>query len=241
MSQLSNENPLGQQKSGSKIGMMILAAGASTRMGKPKQLLLHRGQTLLRSAVETAVASVCRPTVVVIGAHAELVKKELEHLPILVVENREWEKGMSSSIRIGLDALVHTGAELDGVVIVLCDQPFVTADVLDGLIRAHRKTGQMIVASAYSEARGVPALFARELFGEIGALEGNEGARQVIANHPDDVATVYFPEGAVDVDTPGDYEALSQRKPLVGQIASMIPSDRKAILMLKKLFYSPQG
>src|SRR5258705_9789332 len=215
MSELGNENPLGQQKSGSKIGIMILAAGASTRMGKPKQLLLHRGQTLLRSAVETAVASLCRPIVVVIGAHAELVKEELEHLPILVVENREWEKGMSSSIRIGLDALVDTCAKLDGVVIMLCDQPFVTAGVINSLVEAHRKTGKIIVTSSYRETRGVPAFFSRQLFGEIAALESNEGARQVIANHSDAVAAIYFPEGTVDVDTPGDYEALSQRKPLV--------------------------
>jgi molybdenum cofactor cytidylyltransferase len=222
MSELGDENPFSQQESGSKIGIMILAAGASTRMGKPKQLLLHRGQTLLRSAVETAIASVCRPIVVMIGAHAELLKEELEHLPILVVENREWEKGMSSSIRIGLDAFVDTYAELDGVVITLCDQPLVTPRVINSLVEAHGKTGQMIIASAYGEARGVPALFARELFGEILALEGNEGARQVIANHSDEVATIYFPEGAVDVDTQRDYESLSERAGKLIQFTSRL-------------------
>jgi molybdenum cofactor cytidylyltransferase len=192
----------------SKIGVVILAAGASVRMGRPKQLLLYRGQTLIRWAVETALASVCHPIVVVTGAHAELVKNELKHLPILVVDNGEWEKGMSSSIRIGIETLVATNGELDGAVVMLCDQPFVTAAVVNALVEARFKTGKSIVASAYGETRGVPAFFSRQLFPEITALEANSGARQVIANHPDDVASVCFAEGVVDVDTPRDYEML---------------------------------
>src|SRR6266478_5214042 len=130
----------------SKIGVVILAAGASARMGRPKQLLLYRGQTLIRWAVESALASVCRPIVVVIGAHGELLKKELLHLPVLVADNGEWQKGMSSSIRIGIETLVTTGEEMEGAVIMLCDQPFVTAGVVNALVEARRKTGKMIVA-----------------------------------------------------------------------------------------------
>ncbi len=192
----------------SKIGVLILAAGASARMGRPKQLLLYRGQTLIRWAVESALASVCRPIVVVVGAQAELVKNELEHLPVLVADNGEWQKGMSSSIRIGIETLVTCGVEMEGAVIMLCDQPFVTTGLVNALIETRRKTGKMIVASEYGETRGVPAFFSRQLFSELTALEGNEGARQVIANHPDVVATVCFAEGVVDVDTPQDYELL---------------------------------
>src|SRR4051812_32915405 len=94
--EMGGETSVDQHEYESNVGVIILAAGASTRMGRPKQLLLHRGQTLLRRAVETVLASDCRPVVVVIGAHADLVKRELEHLPVLVAENREWEKGMSS-------------------------------------------------------------------------------------------------------------------------------------------------
>ena len=194
----------------SKIGVVILAAGASLRMGRPKQVLPYRGQTLIRRAVGTALASACHPVVVVIGAHAELMKKELECLPVSVVDNSEWNKGISSSIRIGVQTLAASGGEVDGAVIMLCDQPFVTVGVVNALVETRRKTGKMIVASAYGEARGVPALFSKELFGEITALKGNEGAKQVIANHDDDVATVCFPEGAVDVDTPEEYETLEK-------------------------------
>jgi len=192
----------------SRTGLVILAAGASTRMGRPKQLLVYRGQTLIRRAVESALTSVCRPIVVVIGAHAELVKNELEHLPVLVADNAEWQKGMSSSIRIGVETLITCGEEMQGAVIMLCDQPFVTAGVVNALVEARRKTGKTIVASAYGKARGVPAFFSRQFFPEITALKANEGARQVIANHPDDVATIIFAEGAIDVDTPQDYERL---------------------------------
>ncbi len=196
----------------SRTGLVILAAGASTRMSRPKQLLLYRGQTLIRRAVESALTSVCRPIVVVIGAHAELVKNELEHLPVLVADNAEWQQGMSSSIRIGIETLITCGEEMEGAVIMLCDQPFVTAGVVNALVEARRKTGKMIVASAYGEARGVPAFFSRQFFPEITALKANDGARQVIANHPDDVATISFAEGAIDVDTPRDYELLETVK-----------------------------
>ena len=159
-----------------KIGIVILAAGASTRMGQPKQLLLHRGQTLLRRAVETALASVCGPVVVVIGAHAELVRREVEELPVLVAENREWEKGMSSSIRTGLHELTMTNPEIEAVIVMLADQPLVTAALINQLVDVSRNTGKRIVASAYGKVLGVPALFSRELFADITALNANEGA-----------------------------------------------------------------
>ena len=191
-----------------KIGVIILAAGASTRMGQPKQLLLHRGQTLLRRAVDTALGSMCHAVVVVIGAHAELLRKEIEELPVSVAENRNWANGMSSSIQTGLRELMMTHSEIDAAVVMLADQPLVTATLINQLVDVRRNTGKGIVASAYGIVLGVPALFSREFFAEITALNANEGARQVIASHPDDVAVVCFPKAAVDVDTPRDYELL---------------------------------
>ena len=115
---------------------------------------------------------------------------------------------MSSSIRTGLHELMMTRPEIDAVVVMLADQPLVTAALINQLVDVRRNTGKRIVASAYGMVLGVPALFSRELFADITALNANEGARQVIANHPDDVASVCFPEAAVDVDTPRDYELL---------------------------------
>lgn len=173
----------------------------------PKQLLVYEGQTLVRRAAETALASVCEPVVVVLGAHAVRIGAELE-LPVIVTHNREWETGMGSSIRAGLEAVRAADDRIDSVVIMLCDQPFVTAELIDKLIEHRRETTKTIVATEYRDARGVPALFARELFAEIGRLHGHEGARQIIRNHPHDTAAVAFAGAAIDIDTPQDYDAL---------------------------------
>jgi molybdenum cofactor cytidylyltransferase len=196
-----------------KTGVVVLAAGASVRMGSPKQLLLYRGKTLVRRAAEAALASAGRPVVVVVGAHAGPVKTELERLPVLVAENRGWRTGMSSSIRVGLEALVAADPESDGAVVMLCDQPFVDAGVVKGLIDARRETGKYIVASEYGEARGAPVLFSRELFEEVAGLNAAEGARRIIENHPQDVATVSLPEAAFDIDTPHDFALLKAFSP----------------------------
>jgi molybdenum cofactor cytidylyltransferase len=197
-----------------RIGVVVLAAGASTRMGiaaTPKQLLVYEGQTLMRRAAETALASVCRPVVVVLGANAVPVGNELE-LPVIVTRNREWETGMASSIRAGLEALLAAAAGVDGFVVTLCDQPFVNAELIDTLFERHRETGKTIVATEYGDACGVPALFARELFAEIGRLKGHEGARQIIRNHRDDTVVVPFAGAEIDIDTRQDYEALRVAK-----------------------------
>lgn len=193
-----------------RIGIVILAAGASTRMGNaatPKQLLVYEGKTLIRRAAETALASVCRPVVVVLGANAVAVGAELE-LPVIVTRNSEWETGMGSSIRAGLEAVLAADTGVDAIVVLLCDQPFVTAELIDTLIERRRETGKTIVATEYGEARGVPALFARELFAELRGLSGHEGARQIIRKHADYTVVVPFAGGAIDIDTRDDYIAL---------------------------------
>ena len=179
------------------IGVIVLAAGGSTRLGSPKQLLRYGGQTLIRGAATAAVESNCDRVVIVIGSRAGEMKCELEDLPVSIVENPEWQSGMSSSIRAGLREVPGN----DAVLIMLCDQPFVTAAVLDNLIDTYHKTGMPIVASDYGAIRGVPALFSKELFGELRALTADEGARRIIARHPEVTATIEFADGAVDIDT----------------------------------------
>jgi molybdenum cofactor cytidylyltransferase len=193
-----------------KVGVIVLAAGGSSRMGSPKQLLRYRGQTLIRRAAEAALASKCDRVVVVIGSEASQMRREVEDLPVSVVGNENWQTGMSSSIRAGLDELRQH--DLDGIVIMLCDQPFVTAGILNDLITTHRQTGKPIVASSYETTKGVPAFFARELFPELTSLSADEGARRLIVKHPDLVATINFPEGAIDIDTPQDTKKLGHKK-----------------------------
>ena len=186
------------------IGAIVLAAGGSSRLGTPKQLVTFRGESLVRRAAKAALESVCDRVVVVVGNRAQQVREEIGDLPVSVVENENWQSGISSSIRAGLEQL----SSRDGVVITLCDQPFMTAAVLNDLISTHRKTGRAIVASTYGTTRGVPAFFAPELFIELASLTKDEGARRIIASHPEKIATVEFPQGAIDIDTPQDRAQL---------------------------------
>lgn len=185
------------------IGIIILAAGASSRMGTPKQLLLHHGRSFLSYIVEAAIASMCHPIVVVLGANAEQIKSEVS-FRVQVVENTRWTEGMSSSIAVGMQALVNQNIE--GVVITLCDQPFVSAQIIDQLIAAYRFTGKSIVASEYAGTLGVPAFFSHAFFPELMTLGATEGAKHLIRRHSDQVFSVPFPEGAIDIDTPTDYQ-----------------------------------
>lgn len=190
----------------SSVGLIILAAGASTRMGTPKQLLLYRGRSFVRHITEVAIASVCQPIAVVLGAHAQRIKPEVSQLPVQVVENQQWAQGMSSSLRVGMEALNAMNPKLEAVAIALCDQPFVSSQTLDQLVEAYHFTGKPIIASEYAGTLGVPAVFSRTLFSEFMALKSTEGAKQIIKKHIHEVFSVPFAEGSIDIDTPKEYE-----------------------------------
>lgn len=200
-----------------KTAAVILAAGASRRMGTPKQLLQLAGQSLLLRAACSALSSSCRPVIVVVGAHADQLRRELSGLDVIVAENPAWTDGIGTSVRCGIEAVRRQRA-VDSVVLTLCDQPRVTPRLIDQLIDTHRRTGAPIVACEYAATVGVPALFSHALFDELTALDGETGAKQVIARHPDDVVRVPFPPAAFDVDTPEDFaraqsDARSLRPP----------------------------
>lgn len=190
------------------VGLIILAAGASTRMSTSKQLLPYRGRSFVRHMAEVAVASSCHPIAVVLGANAARIKPEVSPLPVQIVENQHWAEGMSSSIRVGIEALLAMNQNLEAVAIALCDQPFVSSQTLNQLVEAYCCTGQRIIASEYAGTLGVPALFSCNLFSELMTLKSSEGAKKLIKKHIDEVFCVPFPEGAIDIDTPKDYETF---------------------------------
>lgn len=195
-----------------RCGAIILAAGASTRMGSPKQVLPFEGKALLVRAVEAALAAPVWPVVVVLGAHAGVVRPLLAGQPVLIAENPAWAEGMASSIREGVATLQQFSRHLDAALIALCDQPAFSADVIARLLAARQATGRSVVAARYAGRSGAPALFGREHFCTLAQLTGEEGARALLQDAPASVATVDLPELAIDLDTPEDVAAAARRQ-----------------------------
>jgi molybdenum cofactor cytidylyltransferase len=194
--------------SANNIGVIILAAGSSSRLGEPKQLLRFGGESLLQHAVDAATNSNANTVIEVLGANAESVLAGTDQTTIHTIINPDWEEGMASSVRVGLNELLFMCPETDAVILMVCDQPFISSSVLNDLISTHVSTGNPIVACNYGEAFGPPALFHRSLFDELMNLKGDVGARKIIQQHKDQVTTVLFPKGKIDIDTNEDYEAL---------------------------------
>ena len=201
--------PGADSSSSPRCGLVILAAGASRRMGSPKQLIEIDGRPLLVRAIEAALAAPVWPVVVVLGANAVAIRPVIGHLPVLVIENPAWSEGMASSIREGVATLRQFSRTLDAAVLALCDQPGFSAATVESLLAAHRATGRGIVAARYTGRLGAPALFAREHFAALTALTGEEGARDLLNADPARVAAVELPELARDLDTPADLEGLA--------------------------------
>ena len=178
-------------------------------MGRPKQLLPYNGKSLLEHTVDTANDAEANPVIVVLGANAALLEKEIDEKKVHIVENKEWEEGMASSIRCGLNTLLQIAPSADAVILMVCDQPFVSASLLNELISTQKNTGKLIVASQYGNTFGPPALFYKTIFPELLKLKGDAGARKIVTQYSDDTATVLFTEGKIDIDTEADYNALS--------------------------------
>ncbi len=187
--------------------LIILAAGESSRLGFPKQTLLYKGKTLIEIAIEAGLKSRCKTVTVVLGANAETIEHSIKQYKIDIIHNPNWAEGMASSITAGINSLKNIN-EVDNFAIMLCDQPFVTRTTIDNLIYKQQETGKKIIASSYNGILGVPALFNRHLFKELLLLRGQEGAKKILNNHPDDIAVIPFEKGSIDIDTITDYENL---------------------------------
>jgi molybdenum cofactor cytidylyltransferase len=136
------------------------------------------------------------------------VQKEIEGTAVMLVKNEEWAEGMASSLRAGLLAMQNAAPEHDGVIFMVCDQPYVTTGLLESLRETQAETGLPAAASSYAGKMGTPALFHRHLFSELLQLHGDTGARKLLAKHEGEVASVPFEEGSMDIDTPEDYARL---------------------------------
>jgi molybdenum cofactor cytidylyltransferase len=190
---------------GLQVAAVVLAAGGSSRMRVPKQLLPVDGQPMVRHVTEAVCAAGLAQVVVVVGAHAEAVAQALAGLAVEVVVNDAWAAGMSTSVQAGLHRLRQ---DIRAVIVILADQPALTPDLIRTLATRYRDTEALIVAPYLKGQRGNPVLFDRALFPELLAVEGDRGGRQIILRHQEHVERVEVDDMAVmlDIDTHQDYE-----------------------------------
>lgn len=201
-----------------RVGAIVLAAGAGTRMGdRVKQLLPWAGKTLVENAVDVALHSAVDEKIVVLGAHADEIRPVLGALPVRVVTNPQWVEGHSTSIRLGLRVL---SPSMDAAIFINADQPFLTPEIVNAIIQRYAETDATIVAPVYAGKRGSPVLFRRTHFDEFQRLRGEEGGREVLVRHPVEVVSFPSAEPGIDVDTPEDYAASLGRAASPGGAAS---------------------
>jgi molybdenum cofactor cytidylyltransferase len=185
----------------SKTAILILAAGSSSRLGLPKQLLQLDHKSFLRRIAERALSIHPAELAVVLGFESDRMKHELDDLPVQIVLNPDWKEGIASSIRHGVAALPSS---IDAALIVLCDQPFIPSSHFSQLISAC-SNDHRITATAYEPSPGVPACFDRSLFPELLALTGDTGAKRIIGKRLQEVTSIPCSEAGIDIDTLSDY------------------------------------
>ena len=191
-----------------EIGAVILAAGGSSRFGQSKQLIPFRGKSLVRRIIDAACEAGCSPVVVVIGSEDDKLRRELHRAGVVIVQNHQWQRGIGSSIRCGIEVLTNSSPDVEASVLLVCDQPAVDTRVIQQLIALRETTGKTIVASTYADTLGVPALFFRSVFQELLLLDDKAGAKSIVLRNRRRVASLSFPEGEMDIDTWEDWQKL---------------------------------
>jgi len=193
---------------GPTLGIIILAAGSSSRMGQAKQLLPLGNKNLLSHTIDEAKMVEDALVLVILGGNYEAIAAQMPDSDTRMVHHQNWQQGMGSSISKGMEALMVEQPQLEMVILAVCDQPYLTADLLRRLVAKRHAAKKNIVASAYKETLGTPVLFSKQYFSDLAALQGKEGAKVLLQKYENDVASVPFENGGLDIDTPEDYNRL---------------------------------
>jgi molybdenum cofactor cytidylyltransferase len=197
-----------------RCAAVVLAAGASSRLGHPKQLVRIQGESLLHRTARLALEAGCSPAYIVVGFEAEAMREELLDLPVETVLNTGWREGLGSSVRAGINEVREADSGLDAVLLMVCDQPQLTAGHLRDLVARQRalhvEGKKAITGSLYAGKAGVPAVFPRALFAAIATCSGDTGAREVLRAHAADVETIPWAGGELDLDWPEDLSAIER-------------------------------
>lgn len=188
--------------------IIILAAGASTRLGRSKQTLPYKDSTLLNHTIEVALNSALGPVLVVVGANQEEILPHIQKEQVEIIVNTEYAEGIASSIRAGIGFVQEHLKQCNDVILMVCDQPHVDQQLLKSLVNVKAATGKPLAACVYKETVGVPALFDKQFFSHLLSLNGEEGGKKILMQNIDSIATVPFPLGEVDIDTDADADAL---------------------------------
>jgi CTP:molybdopterin cytidylyltransferase MocA len=191
-----------------ELHVLLLAAGNASRFGSAKQTALVGGVSMVRRAALAALGTGAG-LVVVTGAYADEVARELAGLSLSLRHNAEWQQGMGGSIARGFRQLLAVAPPSVAAIVMLADQPLIGTGELQRLIRAHREAPERIIAADHGTTLGPPCLFPRRYYEELSALSGPQGARRVLEEHRAQVVKVSMPEAAIDIDTRLDYERLS--------------------------------
>jgi molybdenum cofactor cytidylyltransferase len=199
-------------ESGTRCAAIVLAAGASKRLGQPKQLLLLDNESLLCRTVRLAQQAGCDPVFVVLGYEAARMQQELSGLKAIPIINEDWPSGMGSSLRTGIEAVIKQTPQPQKTLVLLCDQPTLSAEILSNLLEASMTAKSLITASCYAGKLCVPAIFDQQLYPDLLKIEGDHGARSVIQRHIHQTTPVEFPGGILDIDTPEDLPSLYSNK-----------------------------
>lgn len=188
------------------VPVIILAAGPSSRLGQPKQLLQVKGETLIHRITRIALQSNTGPVVVVLGAQAEIIQNTIEDLPVYTCVHPDWHKGMGSSIKAGLHFVQKKFPDAPAIILSVCDQPFLEAGHFRKLSNTFRKKGGEIIASKYAKTFGVPCLFGKKFFSSLEKLRDDQGAKSVFEAYRNQTAFISFTKGEVDIDTLTDWK-----------------------------------
>ena len=190
----------------SKTGIIILAAGSSSRMGELKQLMTYKNKTFLQHIVGEAILANLKPVICVTGYKSDLIKESLSDLDVSIVYNTQWPEGMGSGISVGIKQVMLS--DVDSVILAVSDQPYVSSELFGTMMEMKEQSGKGIVACSYAGTLGTPVLFGRNYFDWLKSLNGNQGAKNIVKLNLPDVCPVEFEKGSVDIDTKQDYEKL---------------------------------
>ncbi|WP_156308907.1 nucleotidyltransferase family protein [Sphingobacterium endophyticum] len=194
-------------------GIILLAAGNSTRMGTAKQLLIYQGKTLLDRMINTALEVFYKNQIIlVLGANHHEIASMITEKNISISINNDWQSGMASSIKSGLKTLIDRFPEMEKCFILVCDQPYLTSDLFLEMLKLNESSKKEIIVAKYADILGVPALFSKKYFENLLSLTGEQGAKKIIQQNMKDVETFEFEKGAIDIDTKADYENLKSKE-----------------------------